>query len=526
MPERILFLTGKLAEKQLHRVLQSMQPTDFAYEVKQIGISVAALMTADLIRRRVSGDQGADKIMVPGRCRGDLEELSMHYRIPVVRGPNDLKDLPEYFGRDGPPPDLSRHDVRIFAEIVEAPNLDVDGILAQAEAYARSGADVIDVGCLPATQFPHLEEAVAALKGAGFAVSVDSADTDELLRGGQAGADYLLSLTEHTLWLADEVASTPVLIPAQHGDLESLTRAMETLSAKGRPFLADPILDPIHFGFTRSLMRYCELRRRRPDAEILMGIGNLTELTGADTTGITATLMGVASELLIRNVLVVQVSPHARRAVQEVDLARRIMFAAREENSLPLGLHDGLLCLHDRRPFPYSSEEIAELASMIRDPSFRVQVSGEGIHVFNRDGLHVDKDPFNLFPVLGVEKDGSHAFYLGVELARAQVAWQLGKAYSQDEELDWGCAADPVAPPEDLASHAAPGHTLIVKQRKAEEERRAKRQQRSAGTGAGRTEEPKSKVARTKSSSSPKRRSAARETQRRESPARTSPGRK
>jgi hypothetical protein len=36
---------------------------------------------------------------------------------------------------------------------------------------------------------------VRALKAAGFAVSVDSVEPEELLRGGRAGADYLLSLT-------------------------------------------------------------------------------------------------------------------------------------------------------------------------------------------------------------------------------------------------------------------------------------------------------------------------------------------
>ena len=41
--------------------------------------------------------------------------------------------------------------------------------------------------------------------------------------------------------------------------------------------------------------------------------------------------------------------------------------------------------------------------------------------------------------------DGAHAFYLGVELARAEIAWRLGKRYAQDEPLDWGVAAD--APP-------------------------------------------------------------------------------
>lgn len=36
-----------------------------------------------------------------------------------------------------------------------------------------------------------------------------------------------------------------------------------------------------------------------------------------------------------------------------------------------------------------------------------------------------------------------HAFLPGGgELARAQIAWQLDKRYTQDEPLDWGCAFD------------------------------------------------------------------------------------
>ena len=110
--------------------------------------------------------------------------------------------------------------------------------------------------------------------------------------------------------------------------MASLYRAMDALDAKGRAYLVDPVLDPINFGFMQSLERYAQVRRERPDAEILMGTGNLTELTDADTTGITAVLLGIASELHIRNVLVVQVSPHTRRTVEEHDLARRIMYAS------------------------------------------------------------------------------------------------------------------------------------------------------------------------------------------------------
>lgn len=440
MSEHILFLTGRLAERSLHRVLESMQPTAFSYSVHVLGLQVAGLMTADMIKRRLPNAMGADRIIVPGRCRGDLEQVSRALGVPMARGPDDLKDLPRFFGRDGAPLDLSKHDVRIFAEIVDAPDLSIDGILERARAYAEAGTDVIDLGCLPKTPFPHLEEAISALHAAGLAVSVDSMDTDELLRGGKAGADYLLSLKKETLWIADEVGSTPVLITSRPGSLRSLLHAVEAMDKKGRPCIADAILDPIHFGFTDSIARYRELRRRLPETQIMMGTGNVTELTDADTLGMQAVLMGIISELRITNLLTTQVSEHASGVVREADAARRMMYAARAADSLPRGFGEALLALRSTNPFPYSREEIEATAAEVKDPSFRVQVSADGIQVYNRDGLRTSGDPFQLFPQLGLENDASHAFYMGVELARAQIAWQLGKRYVQDQELEWGCA--------------------------------------------------------------------------------------
>ena len=132
MSERILFLTGKLAEKNLQRVLQELQPVSFTAETCQLGINVAGLMTADMIQRRLEPPEGVDRIIVPGRCRGDLDALGNHLGIPVRRGPDELKDLPDYFGMGAAQPDLSRYDIRIFAEIVDAPFLDIDTILARA----------------------------------------------------------------------------------------------------------------------------------------------------------------------------------------------------------------------------------------------------------------------------------------------------------------------------------------------------------------------------------------------------------
>ncbi len=462
MTERILFLTGSLAEKQLRSILEKMQP-EFTYTVHQLGLKVAALMTADMIERKLKNTFGATKIIVPGRCRGDLIALSEKLDIPVERGTEEVKDLPLLFGKKIQIANLDKYSVKIFAEITDAPNLTVPEILNRAAYYRKNGADVIDLGCLPSTPFPHMEEAIAALKQAGFLVSLDSLETADLLRGGKAGADYLLSLHESTLWIADEVNATPIIIPETHTDLDSLDRAINIMQAKNRPFIVDPILDPIHFGFTASIVRYHEVRKTHPDVEMMLGVGNITELTHADTAGMNALLMGICSELNINHILATEVSNHAARAIKEADLARRIMFAAKEHDTLPKHINAGLMALHEPTAFPYSLDEIQELAAQIKDPSYRIQISSEGVHIFNRDGFHSATDPFELFPKLGVENDGGHAFYLGVELARAEIAQKLGKRFNQDQSLDWGCAVDSTESEIDLHTFKPAGTTLQKK---------------------------------------------------------------
>ncbi len=440
--DNLLFVTGKLAEKSLENVLKDIQANHetpaFKYRVAQIGVSVAALMTPEMIARRLKDAGDAKKMILPGLCQGDLSVLHRQYGIPAERGPEDLKDLPQYFGQQGVVPDLSRHSVDIFAEIVDAPDLSLEGILAKAQHFGAQGANVIDLGCLPGKPFAHMVEAIQLLKSKGFKVSVDSMLTEDLLLAGQSGADYLLSLTEKTLWVADEVDATPILIPAKPGNMASLFRAVEHCLQRNQPFIADAILDPIHFGLTDSIVRYHKLRKKYPDIQVMMGVGNLTELTDADTTGINAMLFGIISELNINAVLATSVSPHAVNAIAEANHARRIMYRAKQDNRLPRGYSNNLLGLHDRKPFPYSAQEVKEIASQIKDPSFRIMVSESGVHVFNRDGHQLAVDPFTFYPNLGVEQDASHAFYLGVELGRAQVAWQLKKRYVQDEELSWG----------------------------------------------------------------------------------------
>ncbi len=456
MTNKLLFLTGRLAEPRLARTVAGLGLPEGSWRIANVGVKVAALMTEAIVRNRLKAPLDADRVIVPGRSRMNLSELKEHYGVPFERGPDEIVDLPQFFGKGGKPPDLSRYDLRIFAEIVDAPGLTVEQMVERAGKLKAEGADVIDIGCQPDVPFLQLDDMIAALRKGGFKVSVDSGNVEELRRGAKAGADYVLSLDETTLDAVAGTKAVPVLVPKPHGDLASLVRAIDLCKAKGIACLADPVLDPIHFGFMTSLERYAELRRERPEVEILMGTGNLTELTDADSQGATAILLGICSELQIRNVLVVQVSPHTRRTIQEHDAARRLMYRAREDESLPKGYGGGLLSLHDLRPYPDTPEQIA--ARVVRDQNYRIEVAEDGIHIYNRDGHHVARDAFSLFDKLGVEADGAHAFYLGHELAKAEIAHALGKRYTQDGSLDWGVAADYKV--EDLTRHANEGATL------------------------------------------------------------------
>ena len=186
--EVILFLTGKLAEKQLSKILENMsipspckKPPEWNYRVKQLGLSVAALMTGDLILRRLKDVKGINKVILPGRVRVDINKLSKNYGVPFERGPEELRDIPEFFGRSEKKKILTKYNIKIFAEIVDAPNMTIKEIVNKAIKYKKEGANIIDLGCLPDTKFNHLEEAVKAIKKKKLKVSVDSAATVRLV---------------------------------------------------------------------------------------------------------------------------------------------------------------------------------------------------------------------------------------------------------------------------------------------------------------------------------------------------------
>ena len=138
------------------------------------------------------------------------------------------------------------------------------------------------------------------------------------------------------------------------------------------PFRIDPILEPIGFGFAASLGRYLEVRRRYPEAAMMMGVGNLTELTDVDSAGVNTLLIGFCQELAIRSVLTTAVINWARSSVREIDLARRLVHHAVTHRTLPKHLEPRLVMLRDPKVAAFGPENLAELQRRINDPNWRI----------------------------------------------------------------------------------------------------------------------------------------------------------
>jgi dihydropteroate synthase len=170
---------------------------------------------------------------------------------------------------------------------------------------------------------------------------------------------------------------------------------------------------------------------------MLMGLGNLTELTDADSVGINAVMAGFITELGIDYVLTTEVIGWARGAVRELDLARRLMHYAHQNKIPPKHLDDSLITVKDPPFESFSEDELRAIQSKIRDLNFRIFVAGNSIYVFNRDIFIKGSDIQSIFNQVG-EIDPSHAFYLGKELQKALLAIQLGKKYVQENDLRWG----------------------------------------------------------------------------------------
>jgi dihydropteroate synthase len=449
----IAFVTGRLAEPALNETLRAMKGSEgsdpeFAYHVVVLKITVAALMTTPWIAKFLDIPSGTDLVMIPGLCEGDPSVIADKLGVRVIKGPKDLREIPGWFGQEAVAREYGAWDIEICAEINNAPRLSREEIARQARYYRESGADVIDLGLTPGLPYPELAETVRDLVSAGMRVSVDSFDPDEIHTAVAAGAELVLSINGSNRDVVSSLAGTSVrvvAIPDFGAGLETLDPTIAALEQARIQYFIDPVIEPIGYGFAASIERYAEAHRRYPDAPLFMGIGNLTELTAADTTGVNAVLIAIAQELGVRAVLTTEVIPWARGCVREVDIARRLMHYAVTKRSLPKHVDDRLVTVKDPAILSYREDELRKLQASITDANYRIFTDRDVITVLNSERFVRGTDIQEIFGQLGVT-EATHAFYLGKELAKAKLAITLGKTYRQEGQLAWGYLTPPDDP--------------------------------------------------------------------------------
>ena len=179
MDERhYIFLTGRLAKPRLERVLAGLADPGFTFEVRDMGVKVAALLTEPIIRRRLAPPVSATAVFLPGRCRMDLASLSAHFGVPfrsagrtrsTICRPSSARTARTPTSSSTTSGSSPRSSMRRRSVVEE--------LVARARALGRqAAADVIDLGCQPGRGVSASRGCRQALKGEGFKVSVDFGD--------------------------------------------------------------------------------------------------------------------------------------------------------------------------------------------------------------------------------------------------------------------------------------------------------------------------------------------------------------
>jgi dihydropteroate synthase-like protein len=328
-------------------------------------------------------------------------------------------------------------------------------VLAKAEYFIEEGADIIDIGISKSAP-ARVKELIELLRNINVPLSVDTMEAENIIAAIDSGVDLILSLDKELLERVPHTDIPVVIVPGRgkfNGFQDKLIALNENIKlARARGFsriISDPILEPIGYGFAESINTYRELGRMG-EVPLLMGVGNVTELSDADSIGINAILAGIAMECGVSLLFTKEASDKTRGSIRELKTASQMMFLTKSHKTTPKDLGIDLLTFKEKRRvlksrLPKSKRVKAKIGVKKQDPlgDFTIHVDFEKIVAAHSKSGVTDVSVEGTKAVeicdtilrLGLVSDRGHAFYLGRELEKAEIALRTGRSYVQDDPL-------------------------------------------------------------------------------------------
>ncbi|TXT66182.1 MAG: hypothetical protein BAJALOKI1v1_320016 [Promethearchaeota archaeon] len=521
----ILILTGTQSYPILQKIAASTK--NHHVEVKKVPFSISAFLTQKIVKEELNSIEITpyDLILLPGFIQWDAQNLEKHFSIPIRKGTQFASDLPIFLkkienfnlstslsadkllkisgetqyqnivdaqikavrtdinqrnfyinknsseimvGRNLPPP--------IIAEIVNATNKSNKSILKKAKHYIKSGADIIDIGCIVNKPNPTRVKTIIQLLRSHFNVllSIDSMNSEEIHCAIDEKIDMILSLDIGNYKEFSEIPKDIpiVLLPTniQKGyfpkepemrvqNLFTLTKKMFKLGFT--KLIADPLLEtPISPGIVPSLISYFLYSKkarkeefRKYELPMFFGISNVVELMDIDSVGINGLLASIAVELDIGILFTVEHSTKLMGGVKELKEAVKLNYISHHKKTPPI--NQGIQIFKAKGKTSQETPDLTTIENPIyiedKNSSYNPDEKGyfkiyvdhyqkEIIVCFYSTSRQlietlIGKDAESLSKKvmsLNLTDNPQHLNYLGRELSNAEFCLNLGKPYIQD----------------------------------------------------------------------------------------------
>ncbi|MGC9149210.1 MAG: dihydropteroate synthase-like protein [Sulfolobales archaeon] len=388
-----------------------------------------------------------------------IEELDTDFSREIV-----FSNYPEAFRlRDLAIPPRSP-PLLIASEIVVSGDLGKD--LLRLKRFSRY-SDIVVIGTNVDSDKPDYIKSLVRELNKEFqkVLAIDSLNIREIKSAVEEGVSLIMNLSRtFEKWL-DDLGSLKkelgyVIVPDYVGEGTAEERARyciqeyEYFRSRGLDkIILDPVAPPPLFGSLEAIYAISILKRETSQVPVLLGAANIYELIDADPAGSIALLTAFGIESGASIILVTEESWKTRRSVEYVKRSVDMVHRAFIKKSPPIEVGIDLFVAKSKKGSDYI--EIAYGEDLLvqkyippkrinRDKFFVIQVDYDNelieVYIFAEDKEKAlyrvrGRDPRSLgrkaIELAGID-DPEHAFYLGIELARAFEALRTGRAYIQD----------------------------------------------------------------------------------------------